>query len=89
MHAADSLQKLRASVRRAVGTAVMAEVSVERLVDIGPHFRLLSPEEQSRARHDWLDEGFLTQWNDSIQAVEVIGPEDMRFSDLMTLATIK
>ena len=89
VHAADSLQKLRASVRRAVGTAVMAEVSVERLVDIGPHFRLLSPEEQSRARHDWLDEGFLTQWNDSIQAVEVIGPEDMRFSDLMTLATIK
>lgn len=87
--AADVLQKLRASIRRAVGTAVMAEVPVERLVDIGPHFRLLSPEEQSRARHDWLDEGFLTQWNDSIQAVEVIGPEDSRFSDLMTLATIK
>jgi len=85
----DVLQKIRASVRRAVSTAVMPEVAVERLVDIGPHFRLLSPEEQSRARGDWLDASFLKRWNDSIDAIDVIGPDDVRYADLMSLATVR
>jgi len=89
VHAADVLQKLRASVRRAVGSAVMAEVPVERLVDIGPHFRLLSPEEQSRAKGDWLDEAFLTRWGDAVTSVDVIGPDDSRYADLMCLAVVK
>ena len=87
--AADVLQKIRTSIRRAVSTAVMAEVPVERLVDIGPHFRLLSPEEQSRARHDWLDESFLTKWVDGVTSIDVIGPSDSRYADLLCLAVVK
>jgi hypothetical protein len=66
----------------------MAEVPVERLADIGPHFKLLSPDEQSRARTDWLDERFLTRWSEGINAVEVISPDDSRYPDLLSLATV-
>jgi ATP-dependent helicase Lhr and Lhr-like helicase len=85
----DLLQKLQASVRRAVSTGIMAEVPVEKLVDIGPHFSLLSPEEQSRARADWLDKIFLQQWCDGLNKIEVISPEDSRYADLMSLATVR
>jgi ATP-dependent Lhr-like helicase len=87
--ASTALEFVRKWIRRTTTTTLMAEIPVDTLVDIGPHFRHLSPEEQNRSKQDWLDASFLAQWNDCIQEVELIVPQDPRYADLMSVATVR
>jgi hypothetical protein len=87
--ASTALESVRKWIRRTTSTALMADIPVEQLVDVGPHFRHLSAEEQKRSKQDWLDASFLAHWDNSIHEVELIVPQDPRYADLMNVATVR
>jgi ATP-dependent Lhr-like helicase len=60
-------------------------VCAERLIDIGPHFKHLSPIEQTKAREDWLPLEFLKNWVEGINRVEVLDENDPVSMDLLAL----
>ena len=57
----------------------------EKMVDLGPHFRHLSPTQQSKAREDWLDSQFLRSWFEQISEVRRIPSDSELCAELMSL----
>ena len=69
----DVLPLLRQAVADVTTSNPIAKIKLEHLIDIGPHFTLLSPNEQAKAREDWLDLGFLKKWIEGIKHVQSVG----------------
>ncbi len=66
------LSLLQETVRDAETNNPLSMLKPEQMVDLGPHFRYLSPTQQSKAREDWLDLEFLRSWCERITQVRVI-----------------
>ncbi len=81
----DVLHLLRQTVEDVTTNNPLARMNPERLIDIGPHFRFLSPSEQAKAREDWLDAAFLNNWIESIDNVRPIDPNTPTGTDLVAL----
>jgi hypothetical protein len=62
--------------------------AVERVVDVGPHFHLLSPDAQQQARRDWLDSQYIARWGERLAEVVVIPCDSPLGSDLIALADL-
>jgi hypothetical protein len=60
-------------------------LNTERMVDLGPHFKHLSPSHQSKAREDWLDQGFLRKWCDDLTELRVLSADAELATDLLEL----
>lgn len=79
------LSLLRETVRDVVDHNPLAAMNLESLIELGPHFKLLSETEQARAREDWLDRSFLTNWIDGLERVREIDPATPVGVDLVAL----
>ena len=77
---------LRQTVQEVTTKNTLASVNLERMVDVGPHFERLSPTLQNKAREDWLDVGFLTQWITGIAELRIIPADSELGTNLLTLA---
>lgn len=81
----DVLDLLRQAVTDVTTNNPLAKINLERLIDIGPHFKLLSPTEQAKAREDWLDAEFLREWINQIDNVRVVNVSSPDGIDLLAL----
>ena len=52
---------------------------------MGPHFERLSPPLQNKAREDWLDSDFLTEWVNGIAGLRVIPADSELGANLLEL----
>lgn len=81
----DVLSLLRQTVDDVTANNPLAKMNLERLIDIGPHFKYLSPSEQAKAREDWLDSTFLKNWIEGIENVQVVDANTPTGIDLIAL----
>jgi ATP-dependent Lhr-like helicase len=79
------LSLLQDAVKEAEVNNPLGTLKPEQMADLGPHFRHLSPSQQSRAREDWLDIGFLRSWCEKITVVRRIEPLSDLSVELMSL----
>lgn len=68
----DLIALLRQSVTDALANNPLGDMPTERLTDLGPHQKVLSPAMQRAACKDWLDSQFLTAWVDNIHKVQSV-----------------
>jgi hypothetical protein len=76
---------LRQVVHEAETNNPLSTLKPEQMVDLGPHFRHLSPTQQSKAREDWLDTQFLRAWCDRVSEVRHIPADDNLAAELVSL----
>ena len=81
----DTLQRAVASLN---SRNPLAEASIERIVDMGPHFNYLSSDGQRRARQDWLERDFLSRWAEGLSSVRVIDSDSTLGQDLAALSRV-
>ncbi|HIO21030.1 MAG TPA: hypothetical protein EYN18_01350 [Nitrospirales bacterium] len=81
----DVLSLLRQTVDDVTTNNPLAKMNPERLIDIGPHFKYLSPSEQAKAREDWLDAVFLKKWMEGIDSVQLVEASTPTGMDLIAL----
>lgn len=81
----DLLDLLRKSVTDVTTKNPLARINLERLIDIGPHFKLLSPAEQAKAREDWLDSEFLRNWIEGMENVQSVDANTPTGMDLLAM----
>lgn len=81
----DVLKLLRQTVTDVTTNNPLAKMTPERLIDIGPHFKLLSPREQAKAREDWLDAEFLRNWIEGIDNMQSVDVNTQTGMDLIAL----
>jgi hypothetical protein len=79
------LDLLRQTVQDVTTKNPLASVNLERMVDVGPHFERLSPTLQNKAREDWLDTGFLTEWINGITKLQVVPTDSELGANLLAL----
>ena len=82
---ATVLDLLRETVRDATTNNPLASVNLERMVDVGPHFERLSPTLQNKAREDWLDSDFLTEWVNGIAGLRIIPADSELGANMLAL----
>lgn len=83
----DVLFLLRQTVDDVTTNNPLARINPERLIDIGPHFRYLSPNEQVKAREDWLDSRFLKKWIERIDNIQIVDASTPTGMDLIALTS--
>ena len=81
----DMLSIIRQAVDDVVHNNPLPKMRPEDWIDLGPHFRLLSPSEQERARADCLDSQFLEAWIEKIDAIDSVADDSSIRSDLLAL----
>jgi hypothetical protein len=64
----------------------LGEISVDRMVDLGPHFCRLSPSLQRTAQEDWLDADFLREWRHRISEIRIVDLDSEMGQDLLELS---
>ena len=79
------LSLLREVVQDTTSNNPLGALNTERMVDLGPHFRHLSPGHQSKAREDWLDQGFLRKWCDDLTELRIVSADTEMAADLLEL----
>jgi ATP-dependent Lhr-like helicase len=84
----ELLPQLKEAIDTLARDSSIGPVSVERLVDLGPHFDRLSPEGQQQARQDWLDLDDLRCWLQRLDRVEIIPSGSAMWGDLMALVDV-
>lgn len=55
------------------------------MVDLGPHFRHLSRDQQRKGREDWLDQGFLRTWCEGLTELRMVPADSEMAGDLLEL----
>ena len=76
---------LREAVQDAESNNPLSTLKPEQMVDLGPHFRHLSPTQQSKAREEWLDSQFLRAWCERISALRSVLPDSELSVELLSL----
>jgi ATP-dependent Lhr-like helicase len=79
------LSLLREIVQDVVGSNPLGTLKTERMVDLGPHFRHLSPAHQSKGREDWLDHDFLRRWCETLTDVRMVSADSEMAADLLEI----
>jgi ATP-dependent helicase Lhr and Lhr-like helicase len=79
------LALLREIVQDALNSNPLGTLKTERMVDLGPHFRHLSPDQQKKAREDWLDQDFLRAWCEAIRELRMVPSDSGMAADLLEL----
>jgi ATP-dependent Lhr-like helicase len=79
------LSLIREVVEDTIRSNPLGTLKTEQMVDLGPHFRQLSPDEQTKAREDWLDEGFLRAWCEGLTEVRMVPADSETAADLLEL----
>jgi hypothetical protein len=78
-------EKLLPLLRDVVCNNPLGTLKTEQMVDLGPHFRHLSPDHQTKAREDWLDENFLREWCDGLTELCMVPGDSEMAADLLEL----
>lgn len=81
----DVLTLLKQTISGLLQHNPLGELSVERMVDVGPHLKFLSPHLQMKAKEDWLDGQFLKTWVESLVSLRQVSADTPFGSDLLTL----
>jgi ATP-dependent Lhr-like helicase len=68
------MSHLREAVQESEINNPLSTLKPEQMVDLGPHFRHLSPAQQNWAREEWLDSKFLRAWCSNVSEVRNIDP---------------
>jgi ATP-dependent Lhr-like helicase len=79
------LSLLREVVEDVISRNPLATLNTERMVDLGPHFRCLSPGLQGKAREDWLDKAFLRNWCNNLSQLRNVSADSELADDLLAL----
>ncbi|MEX0718951.1 MAG: DEAD/DEAH box helicase [Planctomycetaceae bacterium] len=79
------IELLRDGVAHSLADSPLGELPVDRIVDLGPHYRHLSDSMQRKAHEDWLDRDFLGTWIERIRSVRTISHESESAADLLEL----
>ena len=79
------LSRLAEAVELLAAQNPLGDLSVERVVDVGPHFRLLSPDAQRAARCDWLDLAYIRQWTSQLERMREVEADSRLGCDLTEL----
>jgi ATP-dependent Lhr-like helicase len=65
----------------------LATAAIERVIDLGPHYRQLSESGRRRAREDWLDVSYLNSWVSNLSDARVVERSSELGSDVAELAS--
>ncbi|MCA9087258.1 MAG: DEAD/DEAH box helicase [Planctomycetaceae bacterium] len=84
-HIDDVLVLFQKTIEDVTENNPLDRVYPERLIDIGPHFKRLSPSEQTKAREDWLPLEFLNNWVKGIKDVRIVDVNSPEGMDLISL----
>ncbi|HVC98417.1 MAG TPA: DEAD/DEAH box helicase [Pirellulales bacterium] len=82
---ADLLRVIREGVEDVIARNPLGRMNCERMIDLGPHYRNLSPDLQKKAREDWLDADFLQDWCNQLNEVRVVPADTQMGGDLLAL----
>lgn len=82
----DVLVLVRRAVQLLSENNPLGNVTVEKTVDVGPYFTLLTEVERKEARKDWLDLTYLKAWADGL--TEVWEPDGSLAADVSALASL-
>jgi len=77
------LPLLREAVQDVIANNPLGALNTERMVDLGPHFKYLSPFQQQRAREEWLDSAFLRSWCDELTELRMVPSDTQIGTDLL------
>lgn len=81
----DLLHLLWKTVQDVTTNNPLSGMPTERLVDLGPHFKCLSSQFQTKAREDWLDQDFLRSWCAGITEIEHVAADSELASKFIAL----
>lgn len=79
------LSLLREIVRDVISNNPLGTLKTEQMVDLGPHFKHFSTDQQREAREDWLDQGFLRAWCEGLTEVRTVPADSQMAADLLEL----
>jgi ATP-dependent Lhr-like helicase len=67
---------IRGAVNTFVSTNPFSSVKIERIIDLGPNFGMLTPDLKRLSCEDWLDIPFLQNWSKNLQTVVELSTVD-------------
>jgi hypothetical protein len=76
---------LREVVEDAIRDNPLATPGTERMVDLGPHHKHLSPDLQGKSCEDWLDCDFLRAWAEGLSELRPVAADSELAAKLMAL----
>ena len=85
---ADCLRVLRELASEPSPENPLLDLPVEKVVDLGPHFKLLNEEQQRQARGDWFQVDALRMYLGSLEKHRILDCDTGLGIDLASLAEI-
>jgi len=76
---------LREVIQEAIRENPLANLRTERMADLGPHHRHLSPTLQAKASEDWFDSDFLRAWGEALSELRLVPADSEQAASLVAL----